>query len=363
MRNILPFLGIAVLATGVVAWKHLEGNGATGSPSSLIQIGGMTMGGTWSLKLPAIAGNETPEQLQTHIAKVLEDLEEQLSTYRESSNVSRFNHYRGTDWFAVPKETAEVIVIARKVSEETDGAFDITIAPLVDLWGFGPRRKSAGVTQTFSMPTDLEIAKAKAHVNFRHLEIRLEPPALRKSDAELTIDLGGIGKGFAADRVSTLLDQLGQKDYLIAIGGELRAQGRSVNNWPWRVGIETPTADIRRIFRELQLRNGSLSTSGDYRNFVERDGRRFCHEINPATGRPIHSVLASVSVVHASGAYADAIATALIVRDPEDGFALAARLNLKALFISRGDGKFDTRATSAFEADNSTFTARGISGD
>jgi thiamine biosynthesis lipoprotein len=343
------FIVVALLVALVSAqaWRLLRTSARTPMDRpAQIAVGGMTMGGTWSVKLPQLLPAISKSQLETEIGQLLDRLDGQMSLYRPESDLCKFNRYRGAEWFNVPTDLVEVVAESLRVSEQTGGAFDITVAPLVNLWGFGPAHLGGQHGKT---PDKTDIATARAHVGYRRLECRLNPPALRKSDPELSIDLGGIGKGFAADKVSAYLDRLGARDYLVAIGGELRARGSSSGSGGWRVGIETPTPDTRRIFRQIDLRNASLSTSGDYRNFFEIDGHRFSHEIDPHTGRPVEHGPASVSIVHASGTYADAMATALMVLAPDESFALAKRRDLAVLFVFRGEGSFETHETPAFE--------------
>jgi thiamine biosynthesis lipoprotein len=199
------------------------------------------------------------------------------------------------------------------------------------------------------IPSDAAIDAARAHVDFRKLRARTDPPALRKDDPEIEIDLSAIGKGYAANRLAEDLDAIGVTDYLIAVGGELRARGQSRGDHPWVVGIEVPTPDTRRILQSLPLRMAGLSTSGDYRNFVDVAGRRYSHEIDPRTGRPAAGNLASVSVVDPDSARADAMATALFVVGADDGYALATRLDVAALFVTRERDTFATRPTPAYQ--------------
>jgi thiamine biosynthesis lipoprotein len=350
-RSLSLFLLLLFIASGTIAawrWKPPAlMNFAEKTQSTSFSLSGVTMGGTWSVKIIRLPTTMSREALETSVSNLLHRLDQQMSIWKPDSDLSRFNQYRGSDWYAVPPELAEVVAAAQRVSDETGGAFDATVGPLVLLWGFGPRR--AGV-QIGQIPPDDAIAAARKHVNYHLLECRLSPPALRKHDPDLYVDLGGIAKGYAADVVAGYLQSLGVRDYLIAIGGELRAAGVSGNGRPWRVGIETPTPDVRRIFRTLELRDGSLSTSGDYRNFFDAGGKRFCHEIDPHTGRPIENGLASVSVMHASGTYADAMATALMVLGPREGFELACRLKLAALFTVRRSDRFETLRTPEFAA-------------
>jgi thiamine biosynthesis lipoprotein len=305
------------------------------------------MGGTWSAKLQRRPRGTSPDQLRHRLQAELDAAEADLSTYRPESPVSRFNAHRGTGWFDVPDAVAEVVLLAGHVSDQTGGAFDITVAPIVNLWGFGPPPLGGRAGE---IPADAAIESARSHVDYRKLHVRTSPPALRKDDPELQIDLSAIGKGYAARRLVVEVLRTGVTDFLVAVGGELRASGSTApGGRPWPVGIEVPTPDTRRILQSLELRDAALSTSGDYRNFVDIAGHRFSHEIDPRTGRPITGNLASISVVHADSAYADAMATALIVLGPDDGYALATRLDVAALFVARDPGNFVTRTTPAYD--------------
>lgn len=344
--RLMPILLVAMVA-GAVAWVVLRPKQPPPpTDAQLIAIGGNTMGGTWSLKLPTLPPSQSAEQLTTACQSLLDRLEAEMSTYRLDSAINRFNRFANTDWFPVSPDLAAIVTTAQHVSEQTDGAFDITIAPCVNLWGFGP--EPIGL-RAGKIPSDEEVERAASHVNYKHLHVQLTPPALRKDDPALRIDLSAIAKGYAANELAKVLDGLGARDYLIAIGGELRAKGLSSLDRPWHVGIEVPTPDTRRILRQIELRDAGVSTSGDYRNFFDVVGRRFSHELDPRTGRPVVEAPACVSVVHPDSAYADAMATALMVLGPTDGYARARQLHLAAIFVTRGQGAFDLRATPEFQ--------------
>lgn len=266
-----------------------------------------------------------------------------MSTYREDSDICRFGAYRGSDWFAVSADTVSVVAEALRMSELTSGAFDVTVDPLVRLWGFGARR------ETGEAPPEQAIAEARCKVDCRRLQARLDPPALRKTSPEISVDLSAIAKGYAADAVASLIEKLSVTNYLVAIGGELKARGHGQQGRPWRVGVDKPLDDGRALQRIIELKDSAISTSGDYRNFFTDAGRRYSHVIDPRTGRPVTHNLASVTIVCDTSARADALATALMVLGSDAGFELAAKHGWACLFILRTGSGFVEKATPAFE--------------
>ena len=186
---------------------------------------------------------------------------------------------------------------------------------------------------------------------YEKLEYRLDPPALRKLHPELTIDLSALAKGYGVDVLAEYLEEVGVQDYMVEIGGEIRARGTNPDGQVWRIGIEKPEPGGQRsVYEALPLEDLGMATSGDYRNYYELDGERLSHTIDPRTGRPITHKLASVTVLHEECAFADAYATALNVLGPERGYELAVSLKLPALFIVRVDDRFEEKATPAFQA-------------
>ena len=300
------------------------------------------MGSHWSVKYVAPSG--TPDRLvvqramQTH----LDQLESQMSTWRADSELSRFNHSQNTNWFAVSGETARVTAEAQRISKLTEGAFDVTVLPFLKLWGFGARAKPRRV------PSTAEIAAVRVSVGWEKLEVRLNPPALRKSVGELQVDLSGIAPGFAADELGDWLETHGVTNYLADVGGELRAHGIDPRGDGWRVGIERPENQERLVDVVVTLGNGSLATSGDYRNFFEQGGKRYGHILNPRTGSPSESAVASVSVTHESAMTADALATALMVLGVERGMEFSRREGLAVRFVERKNGKLVESMSPSF---------------
>jgi thiamine biosynthesis lipoprotein len=291
-----------------------------------IRFAGLAMGTSWSVSLVWRPGDTSPEQLNRAIGERIEVLEQSMSTYRADSELSRFNEARGDEWYPVSSELCEVVATAVAIGNETGGALDVTVGPVVDLWGFGPRGRVPVV------PTALQVEAAQQRTGLEHLKADCDRPAIRKSNPELQLDLSAIAKGYAVDEVSDLLEQRGVADYLVEIGGELRASGRHPAGRPWSVGIERPDPDSRSVATVLPIVERAVATSGDYRNWFEVDGKRYSHAIDPRSGSPVSHELAAVTVVARTAMVADAYATALLVLGPKDGPAMAEKLGLAALF-------------------------------
>ena len=310
------------------------------------QFHGHTMGTTYSVTVASLPRAVRREAIQSAIDGVLDEVNRTLSTYDSRSEISRFNANATTDPIAVSPGLRAVAVIAGEVSAATGGAFDITVGPLVQAWGFGVELPAAEIA-----PGPGVIDRLRAEVGFDRLELGADGRSLRKTVPGLQLDVNGIAPGYAVDLIAERFDALGVRDYLVELGGEVRARGSSPAGRPWRVAVEAPLSGERKPYALVELDGLAVSTSGDYRDFREVNGRRFSHTIDPRTGAPVTHGLASVSVVHPSAAHADAYATALMVLGPDAGMALAGRLGLAALFIERSaDGQaFTERSTPAFD--------------
>ena len=306
----------------------------TAQPYSLA---GPTMGTGYLVKLWALPAGVTLDTVRPEVVLAMEQIEGRLSGWRAESEIARFNDNRSSDWFAVSADTARVLIAAQRIAKLSGGAFDVTVSPLVDLWGFGTTERQQ------PEPDQKSLSQARAHVGWRKLQVRARPPALRKLDPALRINLGAIAKGHAVDRVAEALDELGVKDYLVEIGGEVRGKGQRPDGRPWRIGIERPAYAARDVQRVVALSGRAMATSGDYRNYRDLGGKRVSHIIDPRSGRPIEHGLASVSVIAASCMEADALATALMVLGTKEGLPLAEREGISALFISRGRDGFISR--------------------
>lgn len=337
----------------VSSWKHITSTGLilvglfgchveTRVGDETILISGDTMGTVYRVKVSGPPDGLTDASLQQEVDDRLKYINDRMSTYLPDSEISRFNRSQDDDWFEVSTETASVLGEALEISEKTNGAFDVTVGPLVNLWSFGPEGRHEEI------PTDDEIEKIRASVGFRHIEVRSSPPALRKMRPDVYVDLSAIAKGFAVDEVARILDGLGITRYMVEIGGEVRTRGRKRDGTAWKIAIEKPISTVRVYQHIVELEDRSLATSGDYRNFFEKDGQRYSHTIDPRTGRPVEHNLASVSVISDNCTFADAMATALTVMGPDEAFRFADDNDIGVLLILRGPDGFEVKTTKDF---------------
>jgi thiamine biosynthesis lipoprotein len=317
----------------------LSGCSGAGVP---VEVTGPTMGTRYSVKVVDLPAGLDEVALRAGVERVLEAVNASLSTYRPDSELSRFNRSAETGWVPATADLLRVVTEAQRVGRLTGGAFDVTVGPLVNLWGFGPGRGEDRV------PSATEVEEARARVGYARLEVRDPPPAVRKAIPDLYVDLSAIAKGYGVDRVSEYLESQGVGRYLVEVGGEVRGRGRNARGTPWKVAVERPAEGERAAYAVVEVDGVGVATSGDYRNFFEKDGRRYSHTIDPATGRPVTHALASVTVVSDTCMTADALATGLNVLGPEAGYALAEREGIAALFIVREGQGFTHRATAAF---------------
>lgn len=304
-------------------------------------IQGRTMGTSYVVKYMQRDGGPSKLAVEQQVKSVLEAVNAQMSTYIASSELSRFNVSVSTEWFEVSADTAQVAALAKQISEKTSGGFDITVGPLVDLWGFGPSR------QRDSWPTDDEIAATLQKCGEANLEVRLRPPALKKNLPGLRVDMSAIAKGHGVDRVAEQLEALGVHSYFVEIGGEIRAAGFKGPKARWRAGIEKPIETGREILTAVELDGVALATSGNYRNFYELDGKKYWHTIDPRTGLPAEAVVLQASVIAATCAEADAIATSLMVLG-KDALATAEQHGWDVMLVSRRAEGLQVDSTKGF---------------
>jgi thiamine biosynthesis lipoprotein len=284
---------------------------------------GRAFGTTWHLKTSQGLLHEKAVELQSQ----LDGWEAQISHWKPDSAVSRFNASTGTEWQNMPVEVIELVRLAEKIAHDTDGALDITLAPLIDLWGFG----STGPRT--SPPDAAEIEKARVTCGWHLLDIRDQPPALRKKHPHTQINLSSVAEGWALERLAQFLEASGAHDFLLELGGEVLARGHSADGKPWLVGVQAPDAPVGESMQALRLADASLCTSGTYRQRFEHDEQSYAHVLDPRTGSSVEHAPRSVSVMHASAAMADGYATALLVLGPIRGREIAARLGLNVLWV------------------------------
>jgi thiamine biosynthesis lipoprotein len=267
-----------------------------------------------------------------------------MSTYDPRSELSEFNRRQDLRWAPASRGLIEVLDRASQISTASQGAFDVTVGPLVDLWGFGPEYRPRRV------PDDAVIERVRESVGYQHVQADPSAGAIRKRHSRTQVDLSAIAKGYGVDRVAMILDRQGVDDYLVEIGGELRARGNTAAGKPWRVGIERPVEGRHVVGEIVLLENRAIATSGTTEDFFEQDGRHYSHIIDPKTARPVEHPPIAVSVVADTTMEADAWATALVVLGPERGYSLAQARGLAALFVTASGPTFDVRVTDALRA-------------
>jgi thiamine biosynthesis lipoprotein len=313
------------------------------------------MGTSWQVTLPRCENRSDIADLQRTIGEKLEQVEAEMSHWRDDSRLSRFNQNRSTQPVPISPQMATVIREAQRVHRLSEGAFDITSATLVNLWGFGP----AGRQQ--NNPTAAQIQAAVGVCGSNQLVVTKttnDSFMLTKQNPGVQIDLSALAKGFAIDVVAEYLNAQSLESYLVELGGELRARGNNQRGKPWRIGLERPDSQTAGgIRRTVELRDHAIATSGSYRNFRRESHESavtYPHILDPRSGRPVSHGLVSVSVIDKTAMRADALATALMVLGPQQGYHLAVHENVAATFVSRSPEGLVERSTPAFIATTAT---------
>ncbi|KRW61761.1 thiamine biosynthesis lipoprotein [Aeromonas allosaccharophila] len=309
-----------------------------------IHITGSTMGTYYSIKV-ADSTISDPAKLQAEVDLLLERVNDQMSTYRPDSELSRFNQHRSATPIVVSRDTARVVTEAIHIGRESQGALDVTVGPLVNLWGFGPDKKPTKI------PSDELITQTRQKTGLGNLHVvtSVDADTLQKDIPDLYVDLSAIAKGFGVDKVAEYLESLGARNYLVEIGGELRINGVNGKGHPWRVAIEKPTAGTGTVQEVIVPGDNGVATSGDYRNYYELDGQRFSHTIDPRSGKPIQHRLVSVTVIHPSCMTADGLATVFMVMGTEKSLAYANERGLAIFVITKTDNGFEEAYSDAFK--------------
>jgi thiamine biosynthesis lipoprotein len=306
------------------------------------------MGTAYSVKV--VTGPEgldigLSDAIEAIIREELDTIDAHMSTWRTDSELSRFNASTSLEPFPVSDDTLEVLRWSLEISAVTGGAMDVTVAPLVDAWGFGPDGR------TTDTPSEAELAAIRARVGYRLLELDEDQGTVRRLSPGVRCDVSALAAGYAADRIWEQLSGQGLTDFLIDVGGELRTRGRNDAGQPWQIAVEVPQDGGRSVDSIVPISDMAIATSGDYRNYYEVEGRRIAHILDPRTGEPLTHRLASVTVVDDLAVRADALSTALMVLGPEAGFAFAIEHDLAAAFIVREEaGGFARQTTPRLEA-------------
>lgn len=304
---------------------------------------GDTMGTRYSVKVVGALDDDSSDRLRGVIMDALDAVDQSMSTYREESVLSRFNLFDGGGPFPVPAELAVVALTAQSISEASDGAFDVTVGPLVDAWGFGAG--SAGV----AAPSDSLIAVLLRDVGYLQLHVQVSPPSLWKDRPGLRVDLSAIAKGYGVDQVARELVLRGYPNHLVEVGGEVRCGGLNHLEEPWSIGIESPDKGTAEPFGIVQLSDAAVATSGSYRNWRVVDGKRVSHTIDPRTGQPVDHRIVSVTVIHPLCVVADAQATAISVLGIDEGMRYARSEGLAVRWLYEDDTEaLQEQATEAF---------------
>lgn len=333
----LAVAGRLLLPTGALA--SLSACSGIANEDAPTEIDGAIMGTYYRV---LAYGQSTPATADG-IHAVLNDIDTRMSTWRPDSELSLFNASLTTDWHPLSSPTVEVIAHAQRTSEQTAGAFDASVGPLVDIWGFG-----AGTNQAIGdRPGADTVEAARARIGYRSLDVDRRAHRVRKKRPDLQLDLSGIAKGYAVDRVCQWLDDKGFAAYLVDIGGELRARGRKPDSRTWTVGIERPIRGPREPQMLVALNNQAIATSGNYRQFYEWDDRRYSHTMDPRTGEPVEHELLSATVLADTTMQADAWSTSLMVLGPEAGLAFAEEYSIAAIFMTQEGKQLRVQQSSA----------------
>jgi len=311
-----------------------------GNGDTLERFDGPTMGSHYSIQYVRHAATPGPTTVQAEVEQILADVDRQFSTYRSDSDIERVNALPANSCQVMPAPVLELIGVGEQLSSQSGGAFDLTVEPLLNLWGFGPQSREEKV------PGAEALAQVRQRVGHAHL--RIEGDRLCK-DAPVEVDFNSIAAGYAVDRIAARLQALGIDSYLAEATGELKALGRKPDGSAWRVALEAPRDDQQVAERVIEVNGYGVSTSGDYRRYFEQDGTRYSHTFDARTGAPVLHNLASVTVIHPSALMADGLSTLLLILGPEQGWDYAEKHGIGVFFVLRDGDRFVTRTNDAIE--------------
>ncbi len=346
MNYYISVLLLAITALAVMA-ASVPVAAAEFAPA-VASLTGPTMGTTYHIKYWG-EGADSPPKVKRAIDRLLAAFDQQMSTYRDDSELSQFNKSPAGEWFPVSRDTARVVEESLGYFQETEGVLDVTVPPLLRLWNFGGDAKQGEKGPALSPPNQEQIVKAQALVGSQRLQVRLDPPALKKELDGVEADLSSIAPGYAVDLIIERLQAHGFANAMVEIGGEVRAVGARPDGRPWRIGVEKVDATDGTLARVVPLDNLALSTAGDYRNYRTADGRRFTHIIDPRSGEALPYRGASVTVIAPTCTEADALDTPLLIMGPGAGYQWCVERNVAAFFqVRNDDGQITERATPRF---------------
>jgi thiamine biosynthesis lipoprotein len=298
------------------------------------------MGSRYSIQYVRHSSALGPKAVQAEVENILAEVDRQFSTYRSDSDIERFNDLPANRCQKMPASILKLVRVAEQLSEQSEGSYDLTVEPLLNLWGFGPQAREEKV------PTAQALAEVRQRVGYQHLHIDRDQLC---KDAAVEVDFNSIAAGYAVDTIAARLEELGIHNYLAEATGELKAAGKKLDGSPWRIALEEPRDDQQVAERVIAVDGYGVSTSGDYRNYFEQDGRRYSHTFDARTGAPVSHTLASVTVINPSALMADGLSTLLLILGPERGWDYAEKHDIGAFFVIRADTGFVTRTTQAFE--------------
>jgi thiamine biosynthesis lipoprotein len=325
------WIGLVMLA-GVLS--------ACGNGDTLERFDGPTMGSRYSIQYVRHVATPGPKTVQDEVERILAEVDRQLSTYRSDSDIERFNALPADSCLVMPGPVLELISVGEQLSSQSDGAFDLTVEPLLNLWGFGPQSRKEEV------PSAEALTEVRRRVGHGHL--RIEGDRLCK-DAAVAVDFNSIAAGYAVDRIAARFQALGIDSYLAEATGELKAVGRKPDGSPWRIALEEPRDDRQVAERVIEVNGYGVSTSGDYRKYFEQGGKRYSHTFDARTGAPVLHNLASVTVIHPSAMMADGLSTLLLILGPEEAWDYAQKQGIGVFFVLRDNDRFVVRTNDAFE--------------
>lgn len=338
-----------ILLTAIFS-TALAGCDFASAPKDEIHADGKTMGTFFSI---TVVGDYPGGQkgLDKDADEVLRKINKEISTFDKDSLLSKFNNSKSTAQFRITQDMADILIESLRVGNDLDGATDITVGPLVNLWGFGPKK----VEQQDRIPTDEEISAARANIGLDklHVEISKNAAYVRKDNSDIYVDLSTVGEGYGADKLAELLDRKGVQNYMVSVAGAIRTKGVNNRGKDWVIAIEDPSNEHavgRNVIVPVCTKGQAISTAGSYRNYISsKDGKTFSHIIDPATGKPVDHKTVSVTVVGPTALWTDAVDTGLMVKGGEEALRYANERNIAIYVVTRNakDDGFETHYSRA----------------